>query len=226
MFADKVIDFYTDMDRNWSLPGGFELIDPFADAEVIDVFSKFYKKYFSQDRERVFLLGINPGRKGAGITGIPFTDPVVLQDVCGIDNSFDKKHELSAIFIHELVMGYGGYEAFYSHFYINSVCPLGFIKEGKNANYYDDRDLLKAVEPHIVEGISKQLDFGCSRKAMVSIGKGQNYKYLKALNDRYGWCEEVLAIPHPRWVMQYRRKSKDEHLARCVETLGGLVQDK
>lgn len=222
-FGKKVIDFYLQMDRDWQLPDDFELIDPFHNEEAVHVFEQFYQRFFADEGQRVLLLGINPGRRGAGVTGVPFTDPVVIEEHCGIANTFEKRHELSAIYIHELIEYMGGYEHFYKHFYINSVCPLGFIKDGKNANYYDDKDLLSAVEEHIIAGIERQLEFGCSRKAMISIGKGQNYKHLKTLNDRMGWCENVLTIPHPRWVMQYRRKTKDEHLANSAEVLKGAL---
>ncbi len=39
---------------------------------------------------RYLILGINPGRFGGGITGIPFTDPIRLQNICGIENDFQK----------------------------------------------------------------------------------------------------------------------------------------
>ena len=50
--------------------------------------------------QRHLLLGINPGRFGGGVTGIPFTDPIRLQNVCGIENNFEKKQELSSVFIY------------------------------------------------------------------------------------------------------------------------------
>ena len=42
------------------------------------------------------ILAINPGRLGAGVTNIAFTDPVHLERDCGIANDFPKREELSA----------------------------------------------------------------------------------------------------------------------------------
>lgn len=218
-FADRVIRFYTEMDRYWLLPDGFDLIDPFCSGDTIEVFSQFYQKYFSDNRERVMLLGINPGRHGAGVTGVPFTDPVIIADQCGIDNGFDRRQELSAIYVYEFIDAYSGIEKFYADFYINSICPLGFLKDGKNANYYDDKALYQAVKPHIVTGIKQQVEMGCRTDVAVSLGKGQNFKYLKMLNDEYHFFDKTYAVPHPRWVMQYRRKSKQDHIDHTVRLL-------
>ena len=89
--SEKVIKFYTTMNRDWKLPAGFDLIDPFASEETVRIFSAFYAKYFNDNQKRHFLLGINPGRHGAGVTGVPFTDPNIIQEDCGIDNAFKKK---------------------------------------------------------------------------------------------------------------------------------------
>ena len=39
--------------------------------------------------------------------------------------------------------------AFYANYFIGAVCPLGFMKDGKNINYYDDKKLQQAVTPFI-----------------------------------------------------------------------------
>ena len=67
-------------------------------------------------------------------TGIPFTDPVRLRDICGIENDFQNKPELSSDFIYRLIDVMGGPRHFYKHYYIGAVSPLGFVKNGKNFN--------------------------------------------------------------------------------------------
>ncbi|MFI5224347.1 MAG: DUF4918 domain-containing protein, partial [Nitrospirales bacterium] len=67
----------------------------------------------------MLILGINPGRLGAGLTGIPFTDPLKLQNICGIENTLPKKAELSADFIYTMISAFGGPEAFYKKFYFS-----------------------------------------------------------------------------------------------------------
>lgn len=222
-FAEKVISYHYNLKPDWKLPKGFELIFPFDNEEAKTVFSSFYKKYFSDSNERIILFGINPGRFGAGITGVPFTDPFYLEEVCKIKNDFSKRKELSAIFIYEMIEKLGGVESFYSSFYINSLCPLGFIKDKKNANYYDDKKLEDKVTPRIKEHILSQIALGCSTKVAFSLGQGKNFKYFKKLNDKQGYFDQIIPLPHPRWVMQYKLKSKEMYLDEVVNKLNAAL---
>ena len=104
----------------------------------MNVVKAFLQKYFNDVRKRKLILGINPGRFGAGITGVNFTAAKQLTDECGIEHPFSNGSELSAEFIYAMIKAYGGPEKFYNKFFIGSVCPLGFVKAGKNINYYDD----------------------------------------------------------------------------------------
>lgn len=223
-FGEKVIEFYKNLEENWSIPEPFETIFPFNEPEVARVMRAFYYKFYGDDRERTFLYGINPGRFGAGVTGISFTDPVLLEAACGIPNDFKKRNETSSLFIYDMIDGWGGCPAFYKHFYITSICPIGFIKDGKNANYYDDKSLEKAVEGHITDLMWEQIGFDANRKKAFSIGRGTNFKRLKALNDRHGFFESIEHLPHPRWVMQYRRKKKDIYLQEYFDKLNKSIK--
>jgi len=218
-FADKVIEYHFDLTEQWKLPKGFELIQVFDQSDTQIVFSKFYKKYFSDQSPRKLIVGINPGRFGAGVTGVPFTDPHYLEESCKIKNDFPKRKELSAIYIDDLIMAMGGHKKFYSEYYISSVCPLGFIKNGINANYYDDPKLTKAVKKHIVRHLNEQIQLGCETKKVYSLGKGKNYKFLKKLNQEINLFDEVVPLPHPRWVMQYKLKHKAEILEQTIQAL-------
>lgn len=217
--AQKIIDFYLKMDRDWKLPKSFDLIDPFDSEATVRVFTAFYAKYFDDNKPRRFLLGINPGRHGAGVTGIPFTDPKILTDICEIQNDFAQKHELSAIFVYEVIAALGGAKDFYSKYYINSVCPLGFLTNGINCNYYDDKALYKATKQHIIAGLRAQIAIGMLTDRAYCLGNGKNYKFLSKLNDEYQFFDEVVPLPHPRWVMQYRRKKLAEYIDMYVTTL-------
>jgi len=216
-FADKILNFHKTLQPNWSLPNGVELLFPFDNKDAWHVMTAFFKKYFDDHQQRTLIFGINPGRFGAGITGTPFTDPKILESICNIENPFPKKSELSAIFVYEYIKAYGGPDRFYKDFYITSVCPLGFVKEGKNYNYYDDKALTKAVEPHIIHNITTNIAFGCNQKIALCMGQGKNYKYFKQLNEREGFFEELIPLPHPRWVMQYRRKRMMEFVEVYLE---------
>ena len=223
-FAEKVIDYHFNLTADWDIPSEVEIIYPFDGEEVKEVFSKFYKKFFSDQESRYYLFGINPGRFGAGVTGIPFTDPVILENECMISNKFKKKNELSALFVYDFINNLGGAEAFYSNIYITSICPLGFIKNNKNYNYYDDKMLYKSLEKRIIENIKVQIDFGCKTDRAFCMGKGKNFQYMNMLNKEHQFFEKIIALPHPRWVMQYRLKSKQEHLDFYVNKLSSALK--
>ena len=218
-FADRILKFYQSLEIEQKLPEGVEILNPYKNREVMDVCTAFYKKYYNDTRGRVMILGINPGRFGAGVTGIPFTNPVRLEKNCGIKNSFDKRAELSSEFVYRLIDQMGGPEHFYSHFYLGAVSPLGFIKNGKNYNYYDSRELTHALKSFIVKSLIDQIGFGIVFKRVYVLGQGKNYDYLKMLNLDLKLFEELIPLPHPRWVMQYRRKQLNEILDKTVKTL-------
>jgi hypothetical protein len=165
------------------------------------------------------ILGINPGRFGAGITGINFTAPKQLKETCSIDHPFKHSSELSAEFIYEVIENYGGCKKFYNDWFIGAVCPLGFIKEGKNINYYDNKNLQKAVTPFIIDTINQQLSFGLKRDFCICIGEDKNYKFLTALNKEQNWFWEIIPLPHPRFILQYRRRQKEEYIRQYLSAL-------
>jgi len=217
--GERILDFNKKMQNDLSAPDGIELLNPFANPEAVHLSEKFYNKFYGDDNQRVFLFGINPGRHGAGVTGISFTDPIRLENVCRIANNLDKRPELSSEFIYEMIEAYGGAEAFFFKFYISSVCPVGFVKDGKNVNYYDSKELQNSVEDYIIKTMDKQVALGAINKAAICIGEGANYKYFNKLNDKYGWFQIVHALPHPRFIMQYRRKRKVEFIEKYMEVL-------
>ena len=218
-FADQVIQYHKDLQPNWRLPKDIGLIYPFREDETWAVFEAFYHKYFGDEKQRTVLFGINPGRFGAGVTGIPFTDPKILEEDLKIKNTWQKRNELSSVFVYEMIKALGGPKRFYKKYYITSVCPLGFISQGKNVNYYDDKALQDKVEKKIIAWIKSQLEMPVNKKVAFSMGQGKNYKYLAKLNEKHNFFDAILPLPHPRWVMQYRLKSKEIYIDEYVMKL-------
>ncbi|MCK5703784.1 MAG: DUF4918 family protein, partial [Cyclobacteriaceae bacterium] len=56
-----------------------------------------------------------------------------------------------------------------------------------------------------------------------SMGKGQNFKYLKYLNKKYQLFDKVEPLPHPRWVMQYRLKRKAEFIHEYISKISAAL---
>jgi hypothetical protein len=201
------------------LPAGIETLFPQKDHRVTEAVRAFFNKYFNDSRPRRLLLGLNPGRFGAGITGINFTAPRQLKNDCGITHPFGESSELSAEFIYEMIGNYGGPEKFYGDYFISAVCPLGFIKNGININYYDEKSLQQAVAPFILEQLQKQLSFGFLTDHCICIGGEKNFKFLASLNKEHHFFETIIPLPHPRFILQYRRKQKEKYIQQYLEAL-------
>jgi len=219
-FAERAIHFYHNLQIIDSLPSGSEVLNPYEKPWVKDIVTAFFTRFYDDQLDRVLVLGINPGRFGAGITGITFTDPIRLEQDCQIPNGFEKRAELSSRFIYEVIKAYGGCQAFYQHFFLSAVSPLGFVRDGRNLNYYDDKDLEMALGKFIESTLSGQMDLGIKKDKVICLGEGKNMKYLENLNGRLKLFEEVISLPHPRWVMQYRFKRKEEFIGKYLEVLG------
>ncbi len=221
-FAEKIINFNKSLDYKGKLPKGILVMNPFkGEGETMAVSSAFYRKYYNDLKARHLILGINPGRFGAGVTGIPFTDSKRLRNECGLDYSGSETHETSAVFVYDVIEAYGGPVKFYQDFYINSVCPLGFTisdEKGrvKNYNYYDSTELTGLVSPFIIESIKKQIAFGVNTDVCFCFGTGKNEKFLRALNDEHGFFKTIIALEHPRFVMQYKAKSKQIYIDKYI----------
>ena len=215
-FSERIIDFYSRLKIQNELPEGVKVLNPYGDKEVQKAVTAFYRKYYNDSKQRYIILGINPGRFGAGITGIPFTDPVQLETKCGIINNFNKKPELSSIFIYKLIDTYGSISAFYKKFFIGSVSPLGFIKNGKNLNYYDIKKLQDAVSEFIIESLNRQLELGIERKVCFCLGQGKNYHFLTGINKKYNFFDKIIPLAHPRYILQYKRKYVQDYIDEFI----------
>jgi len=222
IFADHILSFLKSLHLDIGLPDEIEVMNPFTDKITMQVCTQFYKKYYSDNKERRMIIGINPGRFGAGVTGIPFTDPIRLKNVCGIDNHFQQKQELSSLFVYDVVNAFDGAEKFYQNFYITAVSPLGFTKDGKNLNYYDDKNLQKSIKEFVIDCMNKQLKFGINRNVAFCLGDGKNYKYLSKLNEEMKFFKKIIPLSHPRFIMQYKLKKKDEYIKSYLEKLKDL----
>lgn len=214
--SKQILSFLKSLDFKAELPGEVEVMNPFKDKYTYNICKKFYNKYYSDNNIRHLILGINPGRFGGGITGIPFTDPLRLTSVCYIENNFLKKQELSSVFMYEMIASFGGAQSFYNRFYISSICPLGFTKHNKNLNYYDDRILENNIKSFVIQCLEQQLKFGINSNVAFCLGEGKNFMYLSKLNSEMKFFEKIIALPHPRFIMQYKLKKKDEYIERYL----------
>ena len=180
--AQKVLRFYKTLEPRFEFEKDVVIMNPFESEYAWSLTSAFYKKFYNDTLPRKMIFGINPGRFGGGVTGIPFTDPVRLQEKCGIENSLKKQAELSSVFIYAMIDAYGGPAAFYKDFFITALSPLGFTKNGINLNYYDDKQLLVSTRPFISDCIKKQIQIFPS-DICYCLGEGTNYAIFEKMNS-------------------------------------------
>ena len=211
VLAESIINFYRSLEPP-RLPKGIEILFPQKNEEVMKVVETFFYKFYNDTNPRHLIFGINPGRFGAGTTGINFTAPKQLKEICGIDHRFKSQTELSAEFIYESIQAFGGVKNFYENYFITSVSPLGFVTNGVNLNYYDDKKLQHAVTPFIISSIQKQIALGFKTDFCICIGGDKNLKFFAALNKEHKFFDEIVPLPHPRFIMQYRRKQKEYYI--------------
>lgn len=212
------------------LPRGVIVLDPLRGehaAEVRRIVRAFHRRYYADDRERLLVLGINPGRLGAGSTGLPFTDTKRCEADLGIPVAGFRTHEPSSDFFYRVVRAAGGAEAFYASVYVHAVCPLGFaVRRGGrvvNRNYYDDAALERAVAPYAPRWLRRLLAAGLRRDAVVCVGLGKNLAFLERLNAEHGLFGRIVPLAHPRFVIQYRRSELDRHVEAYLRVLRSFV---
>jgi len=216
-FSEKILNFIGSLHFDVPLAEGIQVMHPFQDEATIEVCKQFYNKFYSDESKRWMIVGINPGRFGGGVTGIPFTDPIRLEKDCGLENSWPKKQELSSVFIYQMINAFGGPSAFYQQFYITAISPLGFTRNNKNLNYYDDKSLMADIKGFAVDCLLRQLDFGIERNAVFCLGEGKNYQYLSRLNHEHRFFDEVVPLSHPRFIMQYRLKKMQDFIQSYLQ---------
>ena len=221
-FAVKALQFYLRLNVPKNLPEGIGVMNPYEDEITKKLTAEFFNKFYNDDMPRAFIFGINPGRFGGGTTGIGFTDPVALREFCGIENDLGNKRELSSEFVYMVINEYGGAEKFYSDFFMSAIYPLALIKDGKNYNYYDNRQVFENLKEDIKSLMKAQIGLGAKKEKAISFGK-KNADYLKIINDELKFFEEIIYLDHPRFIMQYRRKKLNEYVEKYLKTLRSIL---
>lgn len=227
-FGEKVIDFNRNLQYSEELPENFRVINPYLDnPETIDVMQKFYQKFYNDGNSRKFIVGINPSRHGAGVTGVPFTDTKRLESICGIKMHSAHTHEISSVFIYDMISEFGGAVEFYKQFYINSPFPLAIVRKSKegnwlNANYYDDKNLFETVKEYMILTLKKNISLGLDTSEVYVLGK-KNATFIQKLNKEANLFGNLKVLEHPRYIQQYKSKEKQLYIDKYILTLNSLL---
>lgn len=227
-FGDRVIDFNSNLHYPDKLPPGFQVINPFMDnPETLEVSQQFYHKFYHDFNKRKFIVGINPSRHGAGVTGVPFTDTKRLESVCGITMHSAHTHEVSSVFMYEMIEQFGGAETFYKQFYINSPFPLAIVRKAKggnwlNANYYDYSYLYEALKDYMIMSLKEHISLGLDTSEVFVLGI-KNAQFIHKLNKEAKLFDSLKVLEHPRYIQQYKFKEKQTYIDKYILTLNDLL---
>lgn len=195
-------------------------INPYSDDDIRYVVKQFYSKFYNDNKERLFVIGINPGRFGGGLTGIAFTDPVALREHCGIENSLGDRKELSSKFIYSVAETFGGTNKLFSTVFLTALYPFAITKDEKNYNYYDEKTLAEKLRPEIIKNIEKQIGFGARRDLAILLGK-KNADYFSLINEKHRFFKKIITLEHPRYIMQYKLKQKSFFITKYIDAING-----
>ncbi len=226
-FADKIISFNKQLNYSGSLPNDFQVLNPYlSNPETLKVMQQFYHKYYNDNKQRKFIVGINPSRHGAGVTGVPFTDTKRLESVCGIPMESAHTHEISSVYVYDVIEEFGGAKKFYQEFYINSPFPLAIIRQTKNnswinANYYDDLQLFKNVKSFMIDSLKKHIALGLDTQEVFILGK-KNATFITKINEEAKLFEKITVLEHPRYIQQYKSKEKQFYIDKYIMALSSV----
>jgi hypothetical protein len=202
------------------LPEGYQLMNPFLNGEALAISESFYRLFYDDSFKRKIIFGINPGRHGAGLTGVPFTDSKHLASI-NIDARGIKSFEPSSVFIYQVIEKFStkensGAKNFFQKFYINSPLPLGLLQKNQkgnlvNANYYDNKNLQKSVEPMIEYTMLQYQKMPIDTEICYCLGQGKNYQYLQKWNKQNQIFKNIIPLAHPRYIMQYKHQELESY---------------
>jgi hypothetical protein len=127
-----------------------------------------------------------------------------------------------------MIEAFGGVKAFYEKIYINSMSPLGFTSVASNGkeinyNYYDSKPLTDAVYDFMVENIRTQIAIGVKTDVCFCFGTGKNEKFLKQLNDKEQFFSKIVALEHPRFIVQYKSKTKQLYIDKYLKAFSEVM---
>ncbi|MBM4165393.1 MAG: DUF4918 family protein [Ignavibacteria bacterium] len=206
-YVDKIFQFYNEI-----CEGKYFWMKERLEKENIFILDEFlinesfmrlfYDTYVVPHSPKIVICGINPGRKGAGKTGVPFLD---LKSLSKLLNGLNKiEEERSAQFFYSIIENYGC-KVFYSSFYVTNISCLGFIKKEKryrNINYFD---LPIEVQTIILEKFVDEMNLvkplriiPCSIDVEITLNElKQNDKINAIIENR---------LPHPYYCSIDRNK--------------------
>lgn len=188
---------------------GISILDDFL--ENWSNVKRFYAEYYGAHYPDTVLCGINPGRNGAGKTGVPFVDFSSLSKL--LDGIGRDDWERSAQFFFDIVQHFGA-RTFFRSFYVTNFSWVGYARRGVNVNYYALPERVQVVTGNLFKYEMEQV---CPKR-IISLSKRVHESVTNCVD---GSIETDLLLPHPNWCAF--PKNIDGAKAKYVEILSKYV---
>jgi hypothetical protein len=130
------------------------------------------------------------------ITNAAFTEPVHLEQATGHFCFTQRRHARNA-----LVFKGNRYQSLRILRRCVEKCPVVF-----------EKSLMQAVLPFAARYPEGLLATGMYHDVCFCLGGGKNFEALSHLNAGKGFFGEIIPLPYPRFIIQDRRKSVEQHL--------------
>lgn len=185
-------------------------------TEQADLVRSYYKKYYSKPGHRIVFCGINPGKYGAGITGVPFID---FHGISRLLPGHDREEkERTAQFMLSIIEEYGAGE-FQDAVYLTNLSWYGFQRDGRNLNYYI---LPRNVRHHFIESFVEEMKI-VQPSFLVPLSEEVGRTLRQMVKD--GQLDYPIAerLPHPlhgSFPTNLKRTQMRYH--KCIEEYTGL----
>lgn len=150
---------------------------------------QFYTRYYGDRFPRTVICGLNPGRLGAGKTGVPFLDFASLSTL--LPGIVRQDTEPSAQFFFRVVQHFGA-DSFFRSFFVTNVSWVGFKRGAANLNYAD-------LPPKALAFVEKMFQWEMKQVKplrIVSLG----VEVQKTVNTLFARTpvDTTVRLPHPR----------------------------
>jgi single-strand selective monofunctional uracil DNA glycosylase len=191
---------------------------------------------YGNEKDRVLLIGMNPGPWGMVQTGVPFGEVDSVRDFLGINEKvsqpkrvhpkrpvlgFDcQRSEVSGRRVWEWAKErYGTADNFFEHFFVLNYCPLCFMEEGgKNRTpdklHPDERDSVFAVCDVALRKFVKALE----PSKIVGIGGFAKKRAIKTLGR-----DDIETILHPSPASPMANRGWAPQIEKQFEAMGVML---
>ena len=186
----------------------------------------FDEKYYHENFPKIDLCGINPGIKGAGVTGVPFVDMTTLSERLPDNNiTFEGKGaEPSAQFFNEIVdHSEFGDKKFYKHFYVTNFSWVGFAKKSNNSTKIINHNYHKLnleAQQYISSAFMREMAL-INPTVIIPLGMEVEKSLKKLFNNSKIKIEDMLT--HPSRCMMGKIKRKPKCISDYINRLQSYI---